>query len=164
MDKYEELFKDVFSKTDELLQGSIVNEENDQASHIMYYLSLFGCYLKGPAEAACFKQHWFKIKERIKSIADFADYMNQIRMMEDHIEQSLKSESIHHPDSPDNIGIYHFYENQFPSLYQQAKKAKEDFWARQNKRFDYADRLAKDEEFFNQEFERDWRVIFLLDP
>ena len=162
METYIALFNDVFAKTDDLLVGSIANEENVQASHILYYLSLFACYLKGPDEAAYFKQKWLAIKERVKSISDFDEIMNQARMMEDHIEQSLRSESVHDPKHPDNPGIYQFYENIFPQLYAQAVKAKEDFLAHQNNQFAYVQRLEADNEFFFAEAEKNPRVWFLI--
>lgn len=164
MKNFTELFDDVFGKTKELIHGSILNQENDHASHILYYLSLFACYLKGPEEAACFKEHWLTVKEDLRQTSDYQDFMGQTRMMEDHIEQSLRSESVHHPTHPDNIGIFAFYENQFANLYEQAKKAKEDFWTRTNARFAYVRRLEEDDDFFFSEAEKNPAVWGMLDP
>jgi len=155
-----------FDKTKPLLSG-LVNEENNQASHILYYLSLFGCYLSGSSEAEIFKSHWLEIKEKLRSISDPMDFLNQTYMMEAHIEQALRNESIHKPGHPNNIGIYRFYEETFPGLYESAKEAQGkqyqaiDDWAKE--RQNYVQRLVDDNDFFNREVERDPGVWLMLD-
>lgn len=162
-----DLFVDVFNKTKELLKPCVVDEENSQASHILYYLSLFACYLIGKEEAEIFKSYWLEIRADLKSISDFEDFLNQSYMLEAHIEQSIKEESVHKPGSSENIGIFHFYEEKFPQLYEDAKKAKEDFWtnfdssvkATQN----YVQRLIEDDDFFEREARNNPNVWLMLD-
>ena len=122
-----EIISDIFNKTKEIMGPVVINMENPQMSHILYYLSLTACYLKSKEEAEVFKNYWNNIKEKIKSGADQMDYLNQAHMLEAHIEQALKEESVHNPKSLENIGIAPFYENKFPHLFQEAKKEYELF-------------------------------------
>jgi len=162
-----DLFINVFNKTKELLKPCVVDEENSQASHILYYLSLFSCYLIGKEEAEIFKSNWLEIKADLKSISDFEDFLNQSYMLEAHIEQSIKEESVHKPGSSENIGIFRFYEEKFPQLYEEAKKAKEDFWNNFNSSVkatqNYVQRLIDDNDYFELEAKNNPSVWLMLD-
>jgi len=130
MDNKEKL-KDIFEKTDKILglwtDYGAEHTENPQVSHILNYLCLTACYLKGEEEAKYFQGKWNKFKDTIKSGSDRLDWLNQSRMINSHLEQALKEESVHNPKDTRNLGIEHFYENTFSELYNQAKKAYDSF-------------------------------------
>lgn len=158
----QELFYDVFSKTKELLKPCVLGEENDQASHILYYLTLFAGYLSGGEEAEEFQKGWLEVKDDLNRISNFQDYMNQSYMLESHIEQAIRCESTHKPGDPRNIGIYVFYENMFQSLYKDAKEAKDSFWEgfeeAGNDSESCFDMLIEDEYFLYEEHEKDLEI------
>jgi hypothetical protein len=120
-----ERIRDIFTKTNDIMKlwtdFGAEHTENPQVSHILYYLSLTAGYLKSEEEAKVFQEKWNEIKDNIKSGSDKQDWLNQSHMINSHLGQALKEESVHSPSDSRNIGIARFYEEAFPKLYSSAK-------------------------------------------
>ncbi len=132
-----EKIKNIFAKTNSILKPlwldyGAEHTENNQVSHVLYYLSLTAGYLKSKEEAKVFQDEWEKIKNDIKEGSSKFDWLNQGNIIKSHLEQALLEESIHHPNDNRNLGISYFYENIFPNLYESAKKEYENFQKKKN--------------------------------
>jgi len=129
------IISDIFEKTKEManfwINYGAEHTENPQTSHILYYLSLTAGYLKGKEEAEVFQYKWNEIKNKLKEGSDEQDWMNQSNMIQSHLEQALKEESVHNPEDTKNQGIANFYKNKFPELYKNAKTEYENFQKKQ---------------------------------
>lgn len=131
------MINDIFDKTRKISGHLWTNMyppklENTQMSHILYYLSLTACYLKSKEEAEIFKTRWEEIKSDIEEGANKRDWLNQGHLIRAHLEQALREENVHNPKARENLGVAHFYENQFPHLYENAKLEYEQFQKKQN--------------------------------
>ena len=122
-----EIIQDIFYRTKEIVGPVVIGMENPQASHILYYLSLTAGYLKGENEAKVFEKEWNEIKDKVEQGADRQDWLNQSNMINSHLEQALREESVHNPNDSRNIGIAKFYQDNFQRLYEDAKKEYKNF-------------------------------------
>ena len=131
-----EMINDIFDKTDKILNlwttMDVDYNDNPQVSHILYYLSLTAGYLKSKEEAEVFQKKWNETKENIKLGSDEEDWLNQSHMINSHLEQALREESVHNPKDNRNRGIALFYEEKFPQLYEAAKTERDNFQKQQD--------------------------------
>lgn len=126
-----ERIRDIFDKTNDIMRlwtdFGAEHTENPQVSHILYYLSLTAGYLKNKEEGKVFEEKWNEIKYLVKTGSDEQDWLNQSNMINSHLKQALKEESVHSPSNSRNMGIAKFYDEKFPKLYSDAKQEYETF-------------------------------------
>lgn len=123
-----EIIEEIFSKTKKIIYPLSHGEENPHISHILNYLCLLSCHLKGKDEAEKFNELWDEgFQEKLKSCADAQDWMNQWYMTKQHLEQALKEEGVHNPTRGESKGAIFFYEKYFQKLYPKAKECFENF-------------------------------------
>ena len=154
--KNEEIIRNIFEKTESILNPVWVNYTNPQMSHILYYLSLTAGYLKSKEEAEVFRENWEKIKDKIKDGSNPNDFLNQSNMINSHLEQALREESVHNPIDSRNRGVARFYESEFPELYKDAKQEYEGFQKGQDEMVKVMQK-HHDEVFSSQEV---WEAAF----
>ncbi len=129
----EDRIRDIFEQTGKIIRiWTGFGNKNPQIPHILNYLCLTACYLKKDGEAKSFQENWNKIKNNLKKGADEQDWLNQSQMINSHLEQAIREESVHDPEDDRNKGIKQFYEKNFPSLYFKAKTEYERFQKNQN--------------------------------
>jgi hypothetical protein len=128
-----EIIEEIFSKTKRIIYPLWHGEENPQISHILNYLCLLSCHIKGKDEAKKFNELWDEdFQGKLKSCADTQDWINQWYMTKKHLEQALKEEGVHNPINDESKGAIFFYEKYFQKLYPEAKECFENFQKTKN--------------------------------